>query len=796
MPPDRLVGRDQELATLVGIIRAAACGHGGAVLIEGEPGIGKSALAQAAVQEALADVADLECQLFWGTGDELGQGLPFRPFLDALRVGEPSASHRRSVIAAFLQGEFSLGPGADSSSVLAEQLLRLIYEECSGRPVILVIDDLQWADQSSIRLLGRLARALTQLSLVLVGIMRPVPHRGDLQSLRRALGERACMKLGGLTQAATAGLVASLIGGTPDRTLIGLANGAAGNPLYITELVAALKRSSAMVVNAAGEVTVTGDAVPGSLTAAIADRLSFVSKATAEALRAAALLGVDFTVSDLASVLDRNVTDLVAVIDKALLAGILIESGTRLRFRHSLIHAALYEAMPLPVRTAWHAQAAQALAKAGCPADRVARQLLRAASTAGGPRKPMEMWVLGWVTDVGDHLVTQAPQVAADLFRWAIASIPAGAARRIAKHGRPEHQPVQPAWLASRLADALYRTGDRTSAEQVASAALTRDAEPNVLIDLHWILGQCRMLAGRSAQSLATLDEALSSPRLSGRHRARLLVLVARTRSVRGELEAADQAAAGALTIAEESGDSWVKAWALSTMALDAMVQGKLAHALSLSDRAVAAAQGDPSLADLRLLVQINKAAALATLGQYHRSDTEAARRHLAEAEPYADRIGPRLVTTLALARSLDREGEGALPEALAELAAWLDGGTEELGQAEDLLADATRLAMRTGDLGLARKLAQYAADFAAEPGSSTPYREANALYCAGLVAGDPDQLRAAADRYAVAHRALPEARAWESAASEYARAGDADRARAAHDKATQAYARLGVTRS
>jgi hypothetical protein len=139
---------------------------------------------------------------------------------------------------------------------------------------------------------------------------------------------------------------------------------------------------------------------------------------------------------------------------------------------------------------------------------------------------------------------------------------------------------------------------------------------------------------------------------------------------------------------------------------------------------------------------------------------------------------------------------EGALPEALAELVAWLDGSTEELGQAEDLLADATRLAMLTGDPSLARKLAGYAADFAAEPGSSTPYREANALYCAGLVAGDPDQLRAAAGRYASVRRALPEARAWESAASEYARTGDAERARAALSQATQAYARLGVTRS
>ena len=116
--------------------------------------------------------------------------------------------------------------------------------------------------------------------------------------------------------------------------------------------------------------------MPGSLSAAIVDRLGFVAGPVREMLRAAALLGVDFAVTDLAIILDRSVTDLVRAIDEARAAGVLAESGNGLGFRHPLIRAALYDEMPAPVRAAWHRDAGRALAEAGAPADRVARQLL------------------------------------------------------------------------------------------------------------------------------------------------------------------------------------------------------------------------------------------------------------------------------------------------------------------------------------------------------------------------------------------------------------------------------------
>ena len=387
-----------------------ARGRGSSVLIEGEPGIGKSALVRAAVAEA----PEAGCQVFWGAGDELGQALPLLPFLDGLRVREPSANPRRKTIVRLLRGEVTADRGTDVPAVLAEQLLALVAEQCAVRPTILVIDDLQWADQASVALWGRLARSARQVPLLLIGMMRPVPQRDDLLALRRAAGDAARLQLTGLTETAVADLVAALAGGKPDDDLLRLADGAAGNPLYVTELVAALARSSSLTITEAGAAELTGGSAPGSLSAAIADRLGFVTGPVREVLRAAALLGVDFAVPDLAIVLGRSVADLIPAVDEACAAGVLAESGNGLGFRHPLIRAALYDEMPAPVRAAWHRDAARpgGGGRAGGPGG---PQLLRAVDGPGGTAEPMDEWMLSWLVRTADLLVGQAPEVAAEL---------------------------------------------------------------------------------------------------------------------------------------------------------------------------------------------------------------------------------------------------------------------------------------------------------------------------------------------------------------------------------------------
>jgi len=844
-PAGALVGRDGEIALLTGLVKQVAQGRGSSVLIEGEPGIGKSALVRAAVAEA----PTVGGQVFWGTGDELSQALPLLPFLDGLRVREPSTNPRRETIVRLLRGEVSADRGTDVPTVLAEQLLALVAEQCAVRPTILVVDDLQWADQASVTLWGRLARSTGQVPLLLVGIMRPVPQREDLLALRRVVNDAVRLELTRLSEPAVAELVTALAGGRPDDSLLRLADGAAGNPLYVTELVAALARSSSLTITETGAAELVGGSAPSSLSAAIADRLGFVTGPVRDVLRAAALLGTDFAVSDLAIMLDRGVADLIPAVDEARAAGVLAESEHGLGFRHPLIRAALYDEMPASLRAAWHRDAGRALAEAGAPADRVARQMLRATAGLGGPAEPVDEWMLDWLVRTADLLVGQAPGVAAELLTRAVASSPADSAR----HG----------WLASRLADALYRIGDRAAAEQVANRALEHATEPDLVVDLHRTLALCRMLAGESAESLATLDQALTAPGISARHRARLLVGTARTHSNLGEIEKAGRVAASALAAAAEADDNWAMGWALLMMALVTSERGRMTDALPLFDRALAVTEADPALTDLRLLLQINQAVTLGNLDRYeealaaagqarhladqvgtairlaqahcalgqllfqtghwddalaevevlpenlkeptaaccdfgiaavigfHRGEIDTARRHLDAAVPHAKRIGHRLITSLALARSLDREQNDALPEALAVLTDAFDGNTEEIEEIEDLFADAVRLATETGDLDTARTLAGQAAALAAE--SEIPHRQANALYCGGLADHDASRLLAAAERYDGAGRPLLRAKALEAAAGRFVDVGDRGQARSTFTDAVEVYTSLGA---
>ncbi|HET8660549.1 MAG TPA: AAA family ATPase [Micromonosporaceae bacterium] len=836
-----LVGRQQQVDQVHGWVAELRAGCGRAVLVEGEPGIGKSSLVRTAATEA----QELGCRVFWAACDELSQAFPLLPLLDAVEQhAEAGSGHAR--IVELLRSESAPSNAIDLVAAAAERLLALIDDFCSATPVMLVVDDLQWADSATVMTLGRLARSVRQLPLLVVGTTRPVPRRDDLVALRRAVEPDGLLQLPNLSLAEVAEFVAGAVGGTPGPRLLRLAAGAAGNPLYLTELVDALVRGRSLTIED-GCVEATNVPTPASLSAAIAHRLEFLPAPVRGVLRAAALLGGDFSVSDLAVVAGLRLNDLLPILDEAILAGVLRGDGLQLAFRHPLIRAALYEAMPVAVRAAWHRDAARALVENGASAERVARQLLPAID-ADDPPGVADDWLVTWLTGAGQQLVGHAPHVAVPLLRWALTGIPAG----VVPHDL----------LTCRLADALYRVGDPAGATQVATAGLAHVTRPDLLVDLHWTLVSCRSMVGRSEESLQALQSALQSSQVDGKHRARLLVLTARAHRSLGHVDRASQVAEQALAAATAAGDQWAKGWALGVLTIVHSMLGEVDQALPLFDRALAEAEGDPGLADLRLVLQINQAVALGDLDRYadaisvaeqvrqladdagnvvrlaqaqsvlgellfdigrwddalaevdvlgaskhpvveccdhgvaaaiglHRGDPSA-RDHLAQAEQYASRIGDRVIGSLALARSLDREQADQPAQALAVLMAGLSETAEEVEQTTELLADAVRLAVSVGDRSAARSIVRRAEEIARS--STVPHRQAVGPHCRGLLENDPAQLLRAAEHYLAAGRMLPRAQSLEAAGVALAAAGDMTGARTHFTDAFSLYTTLGAS--
>src|SRR5580692_845248 len=211
--PPQWVGRGTELATLRAGVEALRRDEGAVVWVEGEPGIGKSSL----VVEALAGVSELGWDIGWGFADQLTERMP-----------------------------------------LAEEL-------CAAAPTVLVIDDLQWADDASLLVWHQLAASIDQLRLLLIATCRSDPRRQEVQQVRASLARRggALVTLGPLPETDVADLVTAMLGAPPGDTLRQLTAQADGNPLYLRELVDALARERAQA-SLAGAVAAVREQLPAS----------------------------------------------------------------------------------------------------------------------------------------------------------------------------------------------------------------------------------------------------------------------------------------------------------------------------------------------------------------------------------------------------------------------------------------------------------------------------------------------------------------------------------------------------
>src|SRR5271163_3433090 len=639
--PPQWVGRGPELATLRAGVETLRRDGGAVVWVEGEPGIGKSSL----VVEALAGVSGLGWDIGWGMADQLTERMPLSVMQDCLQVRQGSPDPRRAHAAGLLRSQrLGLFADGDASVNGVEVLMSLAEELCAAAPTVMVIDDLQWADDASLLVWHQLAASIDQLRLLLIATCRPTPRRPEVQQVRAAVVRRggAVITLGPLPETDVAALVTAMVGAPPGDALRRLTSRAAGNPLYVRELIDALVREQAVEIRPTAEVSVAEEQLPASLAAVLSDRLSAVSAETAQMLRTAALLGGKFTVTDLAVLLRRPVSDLADGLQEAVAAGILVGSGPELAFRHLLIRQALYESMPAALRTALHGEAARELAAAGADALSVAQQL-SAANRLG------EGWARTWLIQTAPVLTARAPQLAADLLRRELDQTPGG----------------DEAWdgLMASLAWALLAAGSYEEAAGRASRALTVMTDPARKAETYKVLASAQISARHNDDAITTIRRALASADLPGEWRARMLVVLAMLeRAGTGDLDAADAIACQALTVAEEVGDTFATAHALSALWFTHGIRRDHAAALDYIDRALRVLGEDPGHPDLRSYALEVRIFTLQNLDRWPEAELA-----LQQTREFAQRSGSSDHATWATAAVL-RYWLGQWDDALAEL--------------------------------------------------------------------------------------------------------------------------------
>ena len=638
--PPTWVDRSQELATLRAGIEALRQGGGAAVWVEGEPGIGKSSL----VGEALAGTSELGWDVGWGIADQLTERLPLSVLQDCLQVRLSSPDPRRAHAAGLLRGQrLGLFTDGDASASGAEVMMALTDELCAAAPTVMVIDDLQWADAASLLVWHQLAASIDQLRLLLIATCRSDPRRPEVQQVRASLARRgrALVTLGPLPETDVAVLVTDMLGTPPGDTLRQLTAQAAGNPLYLRELVNSLTRERAQA-GPAGGVSTAHEQLPASLAAVLNDRLSSVSAETARILRTAALLGGKFTVTDLAVLLHKPVSELATGLQEAVVARILVGSGSELAFRHQLIRQALYASMPTALRTALHAEAARELAATDADALSVAQQLSAA-------RQPGEDWARAWLIQAAPTLITQAPLLAADLLRRELDETPS----------------ADGAWdgLTASLARALLAVGSYDEAARQARTGLPVMTDPVRRAETYSVLARAQVSAGRSDEAIATIRQALASADLPRTWQARMLALLAMLeRAGTGDLDTADVTARQALSVAEEAGDAFATAHALTDLWLSHAVRRDHAAALDYVNQALRVLGDDPGYADLRSFAVDGRIFTLQNLDRWPEAELT-----LRQARESAQRSGSPDRTTWVSAAVL-RYWLGQWDDALAEL--------------------------------------------------------------------------------------------------------------------------------
>lgn len=510
------VGRGRELQQLHAALDVAATGQGQVVLVAGEPGIGKTRLLAEFAEQARSE----GWQVLAGQAYDTEGMPPYFPFTEALREfvqSCPLEDLQRQIDAAGpevvllapdirrrLPDRTAIPPTAPEEQ--RYRLLESVVDFLIGIPrsaetrgLVLILDDLHWADSSSLLLFQHLARRLRSAPVLLIGafhaedVSRDHPLAAILADLRRA-GSAERLPLAPLQTAEIEALIKELAGAAPAAAVVEIIERETdGNPFFVTEVVRDLVDRGRDVADPGSSV---GNGVPEGVREVIGHRLSRLSAVTNQTLYMSAVLGDGFTFELLAAAADTADILLLDAVDEATSAGILREEDGRFRFGHALIRETLYDSVSQPRRQRLHLRVAEAIerAEAGNLAPYLAELAahFRLAGPLAGADKAIDYALLA-----GEAAqVVFAHEDAAR--QWE-----AGLALMDAQHVAPERR----AELLGRLSDLLYSMGFAQYPQAIAygerALKLAQETGPAERVaDLHLSLGRALNANNAATQNI------------------------------------------------------------------------------------------------------------------------------------------------------------------------------------------------------------------------------------------------------------------------------------------------------
>ncbi len=536
-----IVGRDRELDFARTLLRQAAGGHGGALLVTGAAGMGKSRFVDALLEDGERSGFHT---LRGGAHAEEGTS-PYAPFVEAI---DPLLDERPDLAASLSAGALSalalLVPSAprveteEGAAVDRHRLLsavgQLLARASRDRPVLLVLDDLHAADDATLGLVHYLARAARRAPLMLVVGAREEAISERLARLRSSLIEQHAgveVPLDRLDRTAVQAVAERVAGRRlPEPTVRAIERSSAGNAFFVEELAAG--------VDAEGEVI-----VPRRLHQVLEARVERLSAIAGDLMAPLAVLEDGFTAGELAALARRDEDEVAGALESACAAGVLDRTRGAYRFRHPLVRESLVARVPHGQLAGAHRAAAAMLEAQDAPPERIAHHLLHSGQAEAAV--PLLLQAADWAASVAAY---------ADGAAWVEQAL---------EHAGDELRPR----LLALLAELLDGTGDPRAAAAYADAiAASSGGEAN---DLRLKRARACIISGDLAEARAMLEEVVPAT-TAERGRAALL---------RSMLSWFEGDMAGSRRYAEEAEPLLVQAERHEDLALLDDARAMLAHA-------------------------------------------------------------------------------------------------------------------------------------------------------------------------------------------------------------------------